>query len=556
MASAGSGYKLSLGADGPPGLVSGLRPRRPVLRDRREHGRLPSDPVPAHDGPGEGGREADRRRPAPHRHRRQGRPVPADQARHRSRAAQRPAAPAASRTAHTDADFIAEHTEGWDAHARLPRRLPAATRSRRSPASPRRTSARAARWIGEARRVDELLDHGPQPEHARHLEHQRDLQPAPGHRRDLPPRQRAVLAHRPAQRDGRPRDGLHGARVCPASARCSSADDRAFIEDAVGHSDGHAPDRRRARAPSTCSRAWPPARSRRAGSSAPIRWPRVANRKTVIAGLAGRRTRRSRRTPSSTRRPTATPTSCLPGALWAEAEGVMVNSERNLTLMQQAIAAAGHGAAGLADHRAGRRARWASATHFSYDVAEEVFDEITRCAEPEDRLRPARRELRAAARDAAAVAVRARRRQRPQSDPLPQRRRQPGPARRRRRHRPRLAFPTADAAGRCSSPARTCPPAELPDDDYPDRAQHRPAAAPVAHDDQDRQGREAQQAQPGPVRRDPSRRRRRARHRRRTTGRDRARAAAARCCPPSSPTGCGRATASRRSTGTTCSAST
>jgi hypothetical protein len=27
----------------------------------------------------------------------------------------------------------------------------------------------------------------------------------------------------------------------------------------------------------------------------------------------------------------------LPGALWAEAEGVMINSERNLTLMQKGI---------------------------------------------------------------------------------------------------------------------------------------------------------------------------------------------------------------------------
>ena len=34
------------------------------------------------------------------------------------------------------------------------------------------------------------------------------------------------------------------------------------------------------------------------------------------------------------------------------------------------------------------------------------------------------------------------------------------------------------------------------------------------------------------------------------------RAAAGPCCPPSSPTGCGRATVSRRSTGTTCTAST
>ena len=52
MASAGTGYKQSLGADGPPGSYDRLRPRGPVLRHRLEHGRLPSDPVPADDRPG------------------------------------------------------------------------------------------------------------------------------------------------------------------------------------------------------------------------------------------------------------------------------------------------------------------------------------------------------------------------------------------------------------------------------------------------------------------------------------------------------------------------
>ena len=65
------------------------------------------------------------------------------------------------------------------------------------------------------------------------------------------------------------------------------------------------------------------------------------------------------------------------------------------------------------------------------------------------------------------------------------------------------------------------PPAELPDDDFPfvlntGRLQHQ-----WHTHDQDRQGRQAQQAQPGPVRRDPPRRRRRARHRRRRPGRGR-----------------------------------
>ena len=90
----------------------------------------------------------------------------------------------------------------------------------------------------------------------------------------------------------------------------------------------------------------------------------------------------------------------------------------------------------------------------------------------------------------------------------------------------------------------------------PGRAQHRTPATPVAHDDQDRQGRQAEQAEQRAVRRGPPRRRRRARHHRRVAASRWRRGAAGPCCPPSSPTGCGPATASRRSTGTTSTAST
>ena len=69
MASAGTGYKQSLGADGPPGSYTDFDCTEPVLRHRLQHGRLPSDPVPADGGPAQGRRQADRRRPAPHRHR-------------------------------------------------------------------------------------------------------------------------------------------------------------------------------------------------------------------------------------------------------------------------------------------------------------------------------------------------------------------------------------------------------------------------------------------------------------------------------------------------------
>jgi sulfite reductase (NADPH) flavoprotein alpha-component len=67
----------------------------------------------------------------------------------------------------------------------------------------------------------------------------------------------------------------------------------------------------------------------------------------------------------------------LPGALWAEASGVMINSERNMTLMQQASAPPGEA-----------RADWQIIAQiacamgyeaaFSYSSAAEIFDEIRR----------------------------------------------------------------------------------------------------------------------------------------------------------------------------------
>ncbi len=69
----------------------------------------------------------------------------------------------------------------------------------------------------------------------------------------------------------------------------------------------------------------------------------------------------------------------LPGALWAEAEGVMINSERNLTLMQQAVQAPGDT---LPDWQLIARVACAMgyAEAFTYSSAEQVFDEIKRAA--------------------------------------------------------------------------------------------------------------------------------------------------------------------------------
>lgn len=71
----------------------------------------------------------------------------------------------------------------------------------------------------------------------------------------------------------------------------------------------------------------------------------------------------------------------LPAALWAESDGVMVNSERNLTLVRQCVSPVGQA-----------RPDWqlicqvATAMgfgeHFDYQSSEEVFDEIRRFANP------------------------------------------------------------------------------------------------------------------------------------------------------------------------------
>jgi len=71
----------------------------------------------------------------------------------------------------------------------------------------------------------------------------------------------------------------------------------------------------------------------------------------------------------------------LPGALWAEAEGVMINSERNLTLMQKAVEAPG---AALPDWQIIARVacEMGFAEGFGYTCAEEVFEEIKRAWNP------------------------------------------------------------------------------------------------------------------------------------------------------------------------------
>ncbi len=155
----------------------------------------------------------------------------------------------------------------------------------------------------------------------------------------------------------------------------------------------------------------------------------------------------------------------LPGALWAEADGVMINSERNMTLMRRAVSPPGDA---LADWEI--VARVASAMGygeaFAYASAAEVFDELTGAWNPKTGY-----DIRGASH--------ARLKGTPLQWPCP-----PDDAADRHPIRylndgvsqtlftapdgavPRIAFPTP--SGRARFHARPCLPApELPDDDFP-----------------------------------------------------------------------------------------
>jgi len=71
----------------------------------------------------------------------------------------------------------------------------------------------------------------------------------------------------------------------------------------------------------------------------------------------------------------------LPGALWAEAEGIMINSERNITLMQEAVSPPGDA---LPDWQIVARVACEMGFEqgFSFNSASEVFEEIKRSYNP------------------------------------------------------------------------------------------------------------------------------------------------------------------------------
>lgn len=194
----------------------------------------------------------------------------------------------------------------------------------------------------------------------------------------------------------------------------------------------------------------------------------VANRSTVIAGLEAAELviTQDAFVDTATNRYADF---ILPAALWAEADAVMVNSERNLTLLQQSVEPAGHAVPDW-ELICAVAAKLGFGAQFAFKTSEEVFDEIRQFHNPATGY-----DLRGASYS--------RLRETPLQWPVPPEDRPGGLDDRHpiryvndgisqtlfvdaQGRRPRLAFPTSSR--RAVFHARPhMDPAELPDDDYP-----------------------------------------------------------------------------------------
>ncbi|MFE0463099.1 molybdopterin-dependent oxidoreductase [Kitasatospora sp. NPDC058965] len=189
----------------------------------------------------------------------------------------------------------------------------------------------------------------------------------------------------------------------------------------------------------------------------------VANRKTVIQGLEAAELVITQDVFTETET-NAYADVVLPGTLWAESDGVMINSERNLTLVPGVLTPPGQA---TPDWQLIARVACAMgfAEAFSYTCAEEVFDELRRAWNPKtgwdlrgagyERLREGPVQWPAAPGAGARNPIRY------LNDGISQTlvEHEDGT-------RPRLVFPTAN--GRAQFFARPhLPAAELPDDDFP-----------------------------------------------------------------------------------------
>ncbi|MFG2096777.1 molybdopterin-dependent oxidoreductase [Streptomyces sp. NPDC048612] len=361
-----------------------------------------------------------------------------------------------------DTGFIAEHTEGWEAMPAFLQDYPPA-RVAELTGIPEEDLRRAAEWIGAA---DDWMScwtmglnqstHGTWNTNALvnlHLATGAICRPGSGP---------FSLTGQPNAMGGREM-GYMGPGL-PGQRSTLVAEDRAFVEELWGLGPG-------------TLRADEPGRGtvemfrRMADGDIKACWiictnpvASVANRRTVIEGLEAAQFVVAQDVFAETET-NAYADVVLPAAMWGESEGVMVNSERSLTLVRQAADAPGEA---WPDWRIIARVACEMGYEdaFSYDSAEEIFEEIKRAWNPRtgydlrgvtyERLRETPVQWPSAAVDG--------------PDRNPVRYLNDGVSQtldeRPDGTRPRLSFPTA--TGRAVFFARPhLPAAELPDDDYP-----------------------------------------------------------------------------------------
>ncbi|UXA05181.1 bifunctional nitrate reductase/sulfite reductase flavoprotein subunit alpha [Mycobacterium sp. SMC-2] len=362
---------------------------------------------------------------------------------------------------HTDPEFIAEFTEGWEV---MPSFLQQYTPDTVSEITgiPAEDIRAAARMIGEAQNFMSCWTMGlNQSTHGTwntnaicnlHLATGAICKPGSGP---------FSLTGQPNAMGGREM-GYMGPGL-PGQRSVLSADDRAFAEDQWGIPRGTL---RTEVGAGTIDMF-----SRMAAGEIKACWivctnpvASVANRKTVLAGLERAELVITQDAFLDTETNEYADV-LLPAALWSEAEGVMVNSERNMTLFQPAVTAPGDA---MPDWQIIARiaCEMGFSDAFSYGCAEEVFEEIKRFSNPKtgydlrgvsyERLRRGPLQWPCAPDGAGG-----RNPIRYLNDGVSQARllRGDGSA-------PRLAFPTEN--GRAVFFARPhLPPEEMPDNDYP-----------------------------------------------------------------------------------------
>ncbi|MEU4080616.1 reductase [Streptomyces venezuelae] len=279
---------------------------------------------------------------------------------------------------HTDAGFIAAHTEGWEAMPPFLADYPPAAVARVT-GIPEQDIRTAAEWIGTAGEWTSCWTMGlNQSTHGTwntnalvnlHLATGAICRPGSGP---------FSLTGQPNAMGGREM-GYMGPGL-PGQRSALVAEDRAFTEELWDLPPGTIREDGSGQGTVDLFR-------RMAGGEIKACWiictnpvASVGNRSTVVEGLRAAELVITQDAFADTET-NAYADVVLPAALWTETEGVLVNSERNLTLARPAVDPPGEA---LADWRIIARVARAMGYEkaFSYDSAEEVFEEIRRAGNP------------------------------------------------------------------------------------------------------------------------------------------------------------------------------